>query len=312
LADGKRRALYGKTRRDVQLKLNAVRRAIEDGLSVSPERQTVTGFLEQWLEAASPTVRPKTFETYSLNVRRMTPRLGSRRLSSLNPADMQGCYPGLLERGPSKRTASGLSRRSVRQVHEMLHRASKQAVEWGMTARNPADAVSPPRPERKEMATLSEPQVQKLFESSAADRYHALWVLLVTAGLRLGEATGLRWPDIDLEAGSLTVQRALQRRRNSGLVLVEPTSNHSRRTVHLADETAAELWADRKRQAGERLAVGPLWEDQGLVFPSLDGGPLAPETITGGLHRPLAKLRLKPTSEGASDAAVTRAPDAVG
>src|SRR5919201_6539960 len=87
---GKRKHFYGKSRREVQLKLDAARRAQQDGLPVVPERQTVGQFLAQWLEAARPSVRAKTYETYELNFRRVTPRIGGKRLAALTPADVQG------------------------------------------------------------------------------------------------------------------------------------------------------------------------------------------------------------------------------
>src|SRR5687767_14018366 len=80
--DGKRQMLYGRTRREVQQKLDAARRGLQDGLPVVPERQTVEHYLQQWLEAARAGVRAKTFETYDLNVRRLLPLLGRKRLAS--------------------------------------------------------------------------------------------------------------------------------------------------------------------------------------------------------------------------------------
>jgi integrase len=193
LDGGKRRTFYGKSRREVQQKLNKSRRDLQDGLPIVPERQTVSAYLSPWLEAARPTVRAKTYETYDLNVRRVLPYLGHKKLATLTAADVQACYAALLERGRTRQVKSdqapkGLSRRSVRQIHEMLHRALKQAAEWGMIARNPADTAKPPRPGREEMKTLSQTQVQQLFTMTAQDRLHALWVLLITTGLRLGEA----------------------------------------------------------------------------------------------------------------------------
>ncbi len=279
LRDGKRKSFYGKTRRDVQQKLGRALRDQEQGLPAVPERLTVAQYLEQWLGSVRTSVRAKTYETYDLNVRRVRPHLGGRRLAALTAMDIQGCYAALL--------AQGLSRRSVRQSHEMLHRAMHQAVEWGLLARNPTDAASPPRPERQEMQTLTEPQVQHLFAATTADRYHPLWVLLVTTGLRLGEATGLRWEDVDLTNGTLTVRRALQRRRNAGLVFVEPKTAGSRRTVHLVAGTVRALREHRRRQVEDRLAAGADWQDHDLVFTQAFGRPLAPETVTDALQRAL-------------------------
>jgi integrase len=277
IGNGKRKTLYGKSRREVQTKLDAARRALQDGLPAVPERQTVGSFLKQWLEGIKPTIRAKTWETYELNVRRVTPHLGPLRVAGLTPADVQACYAALLDRG--------LSRRSVRQSHEMLHKAIAQAVEWGMLHRNVTESASPPRPDRKEMQTLTQAQVQKLFKSTADDWLHALWVTLITTGLRLGEATGLRWRDVDLDTATLTVRRALQRRRTGELEFVEPKSAHSRRTVELSEHTVRVLRAQRQKQTATGLTSL-------LVFPNTTGGPLGPETVRDGLKRALSTATL--------------------
>ncbi len=121
---------------------------------------------------------------------------------------------------------------------------------------------------------------------------HGLWVLLGTAGLRLGEASGLKWEDLDLAAGKLTVRRALQRQRGKGLVLVEPKTPRSRRTIHLADCAVEALRRHRARQAEARLAAGPAWQEEGLVFSTLIGGPLDPARVNEAFHRALDRAEL--------------------
>jgi integrase len=116
----------------------------------------------------------------------------------------------------------GLSRRSVEQTHTVLHRALRQAVLWGLMVRNPTEAVTVPRPTRREMHTLTEEEVGRLFRASQSHRLHALWVLLATTGLRLGEGLGLLWSDIDFAHGRLVVNRALQRNPASGMSSSSP------------------------------------------------------------------------------------------
>jgi integrase len=117
--------------------------------------------------------------------------------------------------------------------------------------------------------------VQRLFEITKSDRRHALWVVLATTGLRLGEALGLMWNDIDLKQGKLTVRRVLQRQRGVGLVLVEPKTKHSRRTVYLAKGSVAVLTEHRRSQTQWRLIAGPSWDSShDLVFPRPDGRPM--------------------------------------
>jgi len=106
---------------------------------------------------------------------------------------------------------------------------------------NPTEAVTVPRPTQREMHTLTEEEVGRLFDATRGHRLHALWVLLATTGLRSGEARGLLWSDINFASRRLVVNRALQRQTALGYVLVEPKTAHSRRTVYLAAGTLSAL-----------------------------------------------------------------------
>jgi integrase len=267
LDDGGRKTYYGRSRQQVLDRIKEVTRQRDQGLEISSMDQLTGDFLARWLEdTVRNSVRPKTYESYELNVRRLQPLIGSIRLGSLSPAHVQSAYGALLR--------SGLSARTIHHTHAVLHRALKQAVLWNMIARNPTEAASRPRPIRTEMKTLSESEVRRLFEATEDDRLHALWVLLVTTGLRLGEALGLRWDDLDPESGRLVVRRALQRQRGNGLVFVEPKTGRSRRTVHLAAGTLDVLSEHRQRQREARLLNGPAWQEGNLVFCTVIGRPL--------------------------------------
>lgn len=201
--------------------------------------------------------------------------------------------------------AKGLSRRSVEQTHTVLHRALRQAVLWGIMLRNPTEAVTVPRPSRREMQTLTQAQVGRLFRASEGHRLHALWVLLATTGLRLGEALGLLWTDIDFAAGRLVVNPALQRQPGVGYVFVEPKTARSRRTVYLARGTLAALGEHRRRQVEDQLAAGPEWNNTGLVFASPSEDPsMAPGPTSGFIER-LARLH---SHESESTTSGTRPP----
>src|SRR5947209_14993491 len=97
----------------------------------------------------------------------------------------------------------GLSPRSARYVHAILHRALKQAVRWNLIGRNPADAIDPPRPARKEIAPLTPDQVRRLLATARGDRHYALYLLALTSTMRQGELLGLKWADMDWERGAL-------------------------------------------------------------------------------------------------------------
>ena len=261
-------------------------RAKEDGLLRPKANQTVAAYLEQWLEnVAKPSIRPRTFDDYELNVRRLRPLIGRIRLDELTAASIQAAYGALLR--------TGLAPISVGHAHSVLRRALKQAVQWGLIPRNPIHGVSRPRPIRKEMKTLSIGEVQRLFETTQLDRTHALWVVLATTGLRLGEALGLMWNDVDLQLGKVTVRRALQWQRGVGPVLVEPKTKQSRRTVYLARGSVAALGEHRRAQAQDRLIAGPSWNSShDLVFAMPDGRPMQGSNLNRIFHQALSRAGL--------------------
>ncbi|MDP2954130.1 MAG: tyrosine-type recombinase/integrase [Chloroflexota bacterium] len=285
LPNGKRKYIYAATRQEVSRQMAIAQRDKEQGLVTTGPGQTVAQYLKDWLEnTAKHSVRVRTYECYELQTRRLIPHIGKLRLSALTPAHVQATYNALL--------VSGLSRRSVELTHAILHRALRQAVQWSLVGRNVTEAVSVPRPGRREMKTLTAEQVQDLFSTTAGDRLHALYVLLATTGLRLGEALGLKWEDIDFNTGRLTIQRALQRQHGVGFVLVEPKTERSRRTVHLAGGTVIALRGHRKRQLEERLVAGPLWEDMALAFTTPTGGPIEAWRVNELFHKALERAGL--------------------
>ncbi|CCF84139.1 tyrosine-type recombinase/integrase [Nitrolancea hollandica] len=286
--DGKRRrkSLYGKTRREVAEKIKAVLRDQQQGLPVTIERLTLGQYLERWLSASvKPSVKPKTYETYESIVRvRVIPHLGKRRLAKVTPLDLQSLYSDLQE--------SGLSARSIGHTHRALHRAFVQAVRWDLIPRNPCDGVTPPRPNRAELHVLTQDQVNTLIEATTDPQRRTLYTLAVTTGMRAGELYGLRWGDIDLSAGRLSVRRALQRQRDKGLVFVTPKTARSRRTIILSKWAVSMLREHRTRQLEQRLAAGPLWQDGDVVFCRAAGNPLDPSTETGTFSETLKRAGL--------------------
>ena len=280
----KRKHFLGHSRAEVAAKLADALSEQNKGIRVVSNRQSVAQYLEYWLGSVRSSVRPRTYESYDLNVRRLVPLIGRTRLGTLSPAQVERAYGEL--------ATSGLSNRSIVQAHTVLHNALKKAVQWNLLGRNPTDAASVPRAGRREMQTLSEDQVKRLFTFTSGERLHGLWVLLATTGIRLGEALGLKWDDIDYEAGRLVIQRALQRQRDRGLVLVEPKTPRSRRTVYFPDGTGHTLREHRRLQLEEKLKLGAHWEESGLVFCRAGGQPLDPSQLSHRLRSVLESAGL--------------------
>lgn len=274
--DGKRRRkfVYGKTRKDVAERLKKLLADIQAGTFVDPGRLTVAQFLERWLEdAARHTVRPVTYETYRRYLRvHAIPVIGHLRLAKIQPTDLQHLYASRLQAGKSRRT--------IEQLHAILHRAFDQAVKWGLLARNPADAVDAPRPTKRQPKVLTPPQAEQLMKALAGDRLAAMWYLALATGLRRAELVALRWTDLDLDNKTLRVERTAEEVEGQGLIWTPPKTEKGRRQVLLPDEAVALLRRHRARQAEERLKLGPGYQDHGLVYCWPDGRPLRPSWVT--------------------------------
>ncbi len=285
LPTGERRTLYASKKSDVQAKLQALRRGADDGLLPSREsRIRFDQFVDRWLDAIRSSVRESTHVSYELNARRLKRFLGRAQLSAITPLMIQAAY--------AKLSTEGLSTRSVLQIHATLHRALEQAVKWGMLARNPSSAVERPRPKRAEMATLTLEELLRLFEAARGGRMYGMFVLLGTTGMRVGEALGLKWDDVDLVGRRLVIRRAQQRHTGRGLVMVEPKTARSRRTVHLTALAVEALEEHREYTKLVRAAAGDRWRESGLVFTSTVGYGMDAGVVNDNLNRLLAKAEV--------------------
>jgi integrase len=205
------------------------------------------------------------------------PTLGRIKLKGLTPAHIRGLYREKLD--------AGLSPRTVQYIHTTLHKALKDAVGDGLIPRNVTEAVRAPRPAKKEVRPLSPDQSRTFLEAARGDRYEALYVLAVTAGLREGELLGLKWEDIDLDVGSLAVRRTLSEARSGRFF--EAPKNGKGRSIKLTRQAVEALRTHRKRQNEERLRFGTLWQDSGLVFPAQTGTPMNAKNLTARSFKPL-------------------------
>lgn len=280
-----RKAIYGTTRKEVAEKLKVILRDQQQGLPVAVERQTVAQFLTRWLDdVVKPTTRPKTHASYAQLVRLyIAPALGRHQLATLEPQHVQALLNAKLQ--------DGLSPRTVLHIRAVLRRALGQALKWGLVRRNVATLIDPPRAHRVEIRPLTPEQGRALLEAARGDRLEALYRVALSLGLRLGEALGLRWVDIDLEAGTLRVAQALQR-VGGRLSFTEPKSAQSRRRLPLPEALARALTVHRARQRAERLRAGAAWHEHGLVFASTVGTPLEPRNVTRSFKALLTRAGL--------------------
>lgn len=222
---------------------------------------------------------PKTIERYRQIIENnIKPSIGGYQLSKLKPLHIQSFYTDSLTTG-RKDGKGGLSAQTVLHFHRLLHRALGQAVKWQLLARNPADAVESPRPERKEMTALDEKETAHLLKRFEGSRMHVPVIIAVTTGLRRGEFLALHWSDIDLDDGQITVNQAIEQTKE-GLRFKTPKTERSRRSVALPSFVVEILQAHKREQAEIRLQLGPAYENNNLVFPRQDGTAWPPDSFS--------------------------------
>ena len=246
------------------------------GVDAPPGKLTVADYLQKWLsEYARPNTAPKTYARYEQYVRlHLNPALGSIVLVKLRPLHIQAVYTAMQQKGLTARTAL--------HCHRLLRNALQQAVRWQLLGRNPCDAVEPPRSARYEVPALTIDQAQAILDAAGGTRYGALVYLAITTGLRQGELLGLRWRDVDLDAGRLSVRQTCQWLSGQGFIFRQPKTHRSTRPVALSPGTVERLHQHRVSELEKRLAAGAYWQDHDLVFTDYLGKPIHPHTLWDG------------------------------
>ena len=278
---GKRYYVSAKTKTEAEQKLRQGMTDADRGLTFDAGGLTVDYYLDRWLnDSVQGTVGDTTFERYEQMVRlHIKPTLGRAKLKSLTPTHVRSLY---------KEKLRSRSPRTVQYIHVTLHKALKQAVADGLIPRNATEAVKPPQVRREEIHPLTPEQVNKLLEATRGERLEALYVLAIHTGLRQGELLGLKWEDVDLEAGTLQVRRTLTTAK-SGPVLSTPKTKGSRRSVTLTQSAVEALRSHLQRQLGEIDRAASLWRENGLIFASEAGDPLDRRYLTNHRFKPLLK-----------------------
>jgi integrase len=267
-ANGKRRYVSGKGKGDVSAKLRKALADREAGIALV-ESLTVGAFMDQWLGIVKDTVRLNSFKPYEAITRlHIKTTLGRTKLEKLTALQLQTLYHAKLK--------EGLSPRRVQYIHVTIHKALKDAERWDLVRKNVAGSVKPPKPVKAEITPLTQEQLRKLLETAKADKLYCLYVLAVTTAMRQGELLGLQWKGIDLEAGTLRVNRSVY----NGAIS-PPKTTAGRRTIRLSKLGIAALKAHRTRQAQQRISE---W-----VFSTSKGTPISCHNLHNRSWKPLLK-----------------------
>ncbi len=240
-------------------------RATDEGTYIKPQSQTVGEYLTSWVTAHAANVQIRTTEHYRAVIRRyLVPEIGNLPLQRLEETHIERLYTALKDRG--------LKSSSIAVVHAVLKKALSDACRLRVLKRNPAQFVTAPKKNRRRPEAWSVEDINRFLQAAEGNPYQDVFDLALRTGTRRAELAGLKWQDVDLKRGAITISRSLY--RVAGGKLVEgDTKNHRSRRIAISGNTIALVKRIRGKQAEQRLQAGPVWEDTDHVFTNELGKP---------------------------------------
>lgn len=282
-----RKSVYAKTQKEVRKKMTEAIAALDKDDYREPSKMTVAQWLDVWTAEYLGGVKPMTKLNYSQHIKNhIKPAMGAIKLDTLNAHTIQKFYNSL---GDEK----GLTPKTIKNIHGVLHKALSQAVMIGYLRYNPADACTLPRIVHKDIKPLDEDATARFVEAIQGHRYETIFLVTLFTGMREGEVLGLTWDCVDLKKGLITINKQIQKAPGGGSIYnLVPTKNSKGRTVTPAPFVMELLRSQRKRQIEWQLKAGPLWEDTDLVFTDELGRHLMPHTVYHNFKRIVADMGL--------------------
>jgi len=292
-ANGRRKRIFKSGYRrqaDADAELTRLVQEFNEGTLVKPDPRTVSAFIDQWIaEYATRKVAPKTLERYRELARHVTRAIGTAQLTKVTTLQLQRVYNGLLDSG--KKDGSGLSVKTVRHVHGLVHVAFETALKWGLLKINPAHACDLPPVPQNEAKVMDQPDTARYMQASAGHWLRDLFATALSTGARRGELLALSWLDVDLDAAMLTIRKSLEQTK-TGLRIKE-TKARKARHLNLPDATVQLLRGLKTGQEKTRRMFGFDYRaDLDLVFCRPDGDYIRPDVVTKAARRIARKAGL--------------------
>ena len=281
------RNVLGKTQAETKAKLKQAIQESTEVDTIRAEQYTVGQWMDVWFENyAKIKVRPSSHQTYKGYIENhIKPNIGKVPLSKLSSLQLQKLYKKLLSKGrveriEAKAQPKGLSPKTVRNIHQVISSAMDFAKSQKLIAINPTDGCALPKLEHQEMKTIPVEQLTSFLREAKESGVFEMYYIELATGLRRGELLGLKWEDLDLQQGTLRVQRQVSR-INGEVVEAPLKTKNSYRTISLGADAVEILKAQRKK-----CGSSPY------MFPSPTGGPISPDSVLQMLHRVLKRVGL--------------------
>lgn len=247
------KSIYGKTQKEVRQKLQHISSEINNGTYTEPSKMTVGSWLEVWHQEYLANVKPSTSVSYYQHIKNhLKPALGALSLASLKPASIQKMYNDL--------SRSGLSPKTIKNIHGVFHKALQQATLLGYLRANPSTACILPRVTKADIHPLDSNQMAAFLQAIANHPLEALFKTALFTGMRIGEILGLTWDRVNFDKGTILIDRQLLRPRIKGEGFsFGSLKNDKPRTLSPASFVMDVLKNHKTNQLQQRLRVGELW-----------------------------------------------------
>lgn len=298
----KRQFFYGKTRQEVAEKLNQSLSGLSQGTFVEANRIKFADWLDIWLkEYKRPSVRLTTFESYEYLTRvHIKPVLGHLCLKDIKPEHIQRLYNDKVNNGKIDGTG-GISAKTVKNIHNVIHAALDQAVKNNIVVRNVSEVTTLPKHTNKEMRVLTIDEQYKFIRELDGERLRMAFLLALGTGVREGELLALHWYDVDLKQGSIRITQTVRRTRTfdsnaktkTAIIYQEPKTKAGNRNIPLPESLVTELKEHRKSLLIEKIEAGPLYTDNDLVFCNEIGAPIETSSLIKRFHKLTKKAGLE-------------------
>jgi integrase len=272
------------TKRQAQIECARLIAAQQDGVHVDHSALTVAAFLDRFeRDWVAIHVSFRTAVRYRQLLDHVRRHLGGRQLQKIRPADIAALYATL--------SRSGSAPRTIGHVHGVLFQALKQAKIWNLLRDNVAEVVKPPPVHEQELPMLQPDRARALLDALRSHPLYLLASLALATGARRNELLALRWRDVDLDAGRLRIELALEQTTAHGIRFKAPKTRNGKRTISLPAHAVADLRAHWRGQQEQRLALGAgKAPPDSQVLATFDGGPQSPNSITKEWARAVAAV----------------------
>lgn len=279
------KSIYGKTQKEVRQKLNHVITEIDEGTYSEPTKMKLSAWLEEWLRDYIGNVKNSTVKSYQDHVRlNITPYIGDIALNKLSTAHVQKMYNELLRE-------KGLSPKSIKNVHGVLHRALDQAIKMGYIKNNPLNAVMLPRIEKAQIKPLEDDALVAFLKEIRGNPYELVFYVTVFTGLRQGEILGLTWDCVDFENSTIFINKQHGKLKGKNEYAFTSLKNDKPRMLSVASPVMDALKKQKAQQERWAKIYGELWHNpDNLVFTTETGRYLCNQTVYLAFKKVVKKL----------------------